>query len=76
VAAFQNNASIEEDIPQGLKPVDFIGVSGTTEVVPCYKTDWSKQDRFHDCMNWFLAMDERGRGRPRYSRPGGRRYIF
>ncbi len=27
-----------ESIPQGLKPIDFIGVIGTTEVVPCYKT--------------------------------------
>jgi hypothetical protein len=24
-------------IPQGLKPIDFIGFIGTTEVVPCYK---------------------------------------
>ncbi len=23
-----------EDIPQGLKPIDFIGLTGTTEVVP------------------------------------------
>ena len=23
--------------PQGLKPIDFIGFIGTTEVVPCYK---------------------------------------
>jgi hypothetical protein len=23
-----------------------------------------------------LAMDKRGRGRPHYSRPGGRRYLF
>jgi hypothetical protein len=29
----------------------------------------------HDCMDWQLAMDKRGRGRPHYSRPGGRRYI-
>jgi hypothetical protein len=27
-----------EGIQQGLKPVDFIGFIGTTEVVPCYKT--------------------------------------
>jgi hypothetical protein len=24
----------EEDIPQGLKPIDFIAIIGTTEVVP------------------------------------------
>jgi hypothetical protein len=24
-------------IPQGLKPIHFIGLIGTTEVVPCYK---------------------------------------
>jgi hypothetical protein len=23
-------------MPQGLKPIDFIGFIGTTEVVPCY----------------------------------------
>jgi hypothetical protein len=27
-------------------------------------------------MNGQLVMDKRGRGRPRYSRPGGRRYIL
>ena len=27
-----------QSIPQGLKPIDFIGFIGTTEVVPCYKT--------------------------------------
>jgi hypothetical protein len=26
-----------QDIRQGLKPIDFIGLIGTTEVVPCYK---------------------------------------
>jgi hypothetical protein len=26
--------------PQGLKPIDFIGFIGTTEVVPCYKARW------------------------------------
>jgi hypothetical protein len=27
-----------EGLQQGLKPIDFIGLIGTTEVVPCYKT--------------------------------------
>jgi hypothetical protein len=29
-----------DGIPQGLKPIDFIGFIGTTEVVPCYKARW------------------------------------
>ena len=28
---------MENTVPQGLKPIDFISVIGTTEVVPCYK---------------------------------------
>src|ERR1035437_4588411 len=29
-----------DGVPQGLKPIDFIGFIGTTEVVPCYKARW------------------------------------
>ena len=28
---------VQMAFPQGLKPIDFIGFIGTTEVVPCYK---------------------------------------
>jgi hypothetical protein len=33
----QLTSTVLDFIPQGLKPVDFVGFIGTTEVVPCYK---------------------------------------
>jgi hypothetical protein len=35
-ALLQGNL-VEKEIQQGLKPIDFIGPFGTTEVVPCYR---------------------------------------
>jgi hypothetical protein len=32
-----SNGNGSRSIPQGLKPIEFIGFIGTTEVVPCYK---------------------------------------
>ena len=34
-----------------------------------------RENHCSDRMNWYFIMDERGPGGPRYSRPGGRRYI-
>jgi hypothetical protein len=35
--ATEKGLNSEGLVPQGLKPIDFIGFIGTTEVVPCYK---------------------------------------
>jgi hypothetical protein len=44
------------NIPQGLKPIDFIGFIGTTEVVPCYKAPelgvFPQHGSFPQRQNW------------------------
>jgi hypothetical protein len=43
-------------MPQGLKPIDFVGVIGTAEAVPCYKA--SGMELFRSQLRDFFAIKE------------------
>src|ERR1039458_3024279 len=65
--------ALENKLPQGLKPIDFIGFIGTTEVVPCYKAQvfgTTEVVPFQDRPVFGLVQRPSRRNNPRRFDPG------